>query len=65
MGPLSGTGRQKKFLKKMNCWFEQWLISYMPKLLHQPKWFHSDRDLSVGDIVLFLKQDGDLNKSYQ
>ena len=31
----------------------------------QPKWFDSDRDVQVGDIVLFLKKEGLLNKRYQ
>ena len=29
-------------------------------MLHQPKWFNSDKDLMVGDLVYFLKQDSKL-----
>ena len=31
----------------------------------QPKWFDTDRDVRVGDIVLFLKKEGELNNTYQ
>ena len=40
-----------------NDWFENWLLSRVPKLMEQPKWFWSDHDLKKGDIVLFLKQE--------
>ena len=36
------------------AWFENWLLSHVPKLMEQPKWFRDDRDLKVGDIVLIL-----------
>ena len=48
-----------------NAWFEAWLISYVPQLIKQPKWFKSERDVKIGDIVLFLKTDGELAKQYQ
>ena len=48
-----------------NTWFECWIISHVPKLMHQPKWFVSDRDVKEGDIVLFQKQDNILCKIYQ
>ena len=28
--------------KIFSVWFETWLISYVPKLMEQPKWFRSD-----------------------
>ena len=31
----------------------------------QPKWFRSDTDIKVGDIVLFLKKEEELNNRYQ
>ena len=48
-----------------NTWFEAWLISHVPKLMVQPKWFNNDRDLKVGDIVLFLKNEKELCNQYQ
>ena len=46
-------------------WFECWLISHVPKLITQPKWFNSDRDMKEGDVVLFLKQEKELCSTYQ
>ena len=48
-----------------NAWFELWLSVHVPKLIVQPKWFKSDENLKVGDIVLFLKQDSTISSNYQ
>ena len=67
--PLYVTGKCNKFLREnqkiFQSWFEHWLISYIPKLVNQPKWFRSDVELSVGDIVLFLKTDSEISTTYQ
>ena len=34
-------------------------------LMLQPKWFNSDRDCKVGDVVLFLKSEKEFDKQYQ
>ena len=34
------------------------MVSALPKLVPQPKWFKSDEDVKCGDIVLFDKDDG-------
>jgi hypothetical protein len=47
------------------AWFQVWLISHVPKLMDQPKWFKSDRDIKICDIVLMLKQEGELCCTYQ
>ena len=69
VGPLFVTHQADKFLKLnvqiFNAWFESWLISHVPKLMKQPKWFDNDRDISEGDIVLFLKQEGSYIGGYQ
>ena len=36
--------------------FKAWLVSYVPTVMFQSKWFRSDKDPKVGD-VLFLKLD--------
>ena len=63
------TNNPEKFLftneKLFNTWFECWLISHVPKLMHYPKWFQTDRDIKVGDVVLFSKQESQLSSSYQ
>ena len=41
------------------------MVSYVPTIVEKPKWFESDRDVSVGDVVLFLKSDKEFDKQYQ
>ena len=56
------TNNPEKFLftneKLFNTWFECWLISHVPKLMHHPKWFQTD-------VVLFSKQENQLSSTYQ
>jgi hypothetical protein len=33
--------------------------------MKQPKWFKNDRDLKVGDVVLFLKNNSIITSTYQ
>ena len=51
--------------KLYNAWFDCWLVSHVPNLVEQPKWFKSDVDVKVGDIVLFTKQDSVISSNYQ
>ena len=39
-----------------NAWWETWLVSAVPKLVPQPKWFGNDEHIGEGDIVLFRKK---------
>ena len=41
-------------------WFNIWKEAYVPKLMLRPKWFRSEKDLVMGDLVYFMKRDGDL-----
>jgi hypothetical protein len=41
------------------------MVSHVPLLMEQPKWFKNERDLKEGDIVLFLKEDKELCDEYQ
>jgi hypothetical protein len=43
--------------KKYDAWFKIWRDAYVPKLMHQQKWFKTDCDLVVGDLVYFIKKD--------
>ena len=69
VAPLLVTNDPSKFFTEntdiFNCWFECWLTTHVPKLMHHPKWFNSDFHLKEGDVVLFLKKDGVLNGRYQ
>ena len=47
------------------AWFKAWLVSYVPTLIDRPKWHKTDRDINVGDVVLFLKSDSELDLQYQ
>ena len=51
--------------KIFNIWFETWLISHVPKLMEQPKWFRSDQDAKICDVVLFIKNEGSVVNTYQ
>ena len=46
-------------------WFRSWLVSYVPLLMSQPKWFESDKNIAIGDVVLFLKSDKEFDRQYQ
>ena len=46
-------------------WFKEWVINYVPHLVEQPKWFVTDRCISVGDVVLFTKSEKEFDKTYQ
>ena len=63
------TGNPDRILKEnkkiFNPWFEAWLLSHVPRLMNHPKWFSTDHDIKICDVVLFLKQDGVLSNSYQ
>ena len=69
IGPMMVINNPEKFLftneKLFNTWFECWLISYVPKLMHHPKWFQTDRDVKVGDVILFSKKENQLSSTYQ
>ena len=52
-------------LESFTAWFECWLVSYVPKLMRQPKWFDSSRDIKIGDVVVFLKDEKEFSRLYQ
>ena len=46
VGPLMVTEDVDKIIKRneRHTWFRVWLVSHVPNLVIQPKWFRSDRD---------------------
>ena len=68
-GPMCTNFNPDKLIEQneriMTAWFECWLISHVPKLVDRPKWFDSDDDVKVGDVVLFLKKDKEYAGNYQ
>ena len=61
IGNMEVTNDAAKIIKDNNrifqCWFENWLISCVPNLIDQPKWFKTEHHIKIGDIVLFTKDD--------
>ena len=69
IGTLTVTEDIGKIVKRntdvFNTWFKCWLISYVPTLILQPKWYQSDRDPEIGDVILFLKSEKEFERKYQ
>ena len=61
-GPMKlpgGVGEMLADVEKVyDAWFKIWNISYLPKLIQQPKWFKEDKHLNENDIVMFQKDNG-------
>ena len=51
--------------KIFESWFKEWLTSYVPTLVEKPKWFVTERSISIGDVVLFLKSEREFDQQYQ
>ena len=62
--PTGGGELLKEVQKLYNSWFKIWRVSYVPKLLYQPKWFKLESDLKEGDVVMFQKTDSALDGSW-
>lgn len=62
VGVLEITGKVDRILQLhsdvFNAWWEAWLTSAVPKIVPQPKWFNSDEDIKIGDVVLFKRTEG-------
>ena len=62
VGPLELTGKIERILQLkidvFQSWWEAWLVSALPKLVPQPKWFKNDEHVKCGDIILFNKDEG-------
>ena len=51
--------------KIFHSWFQEWLIGYVPSLVKKPKWFQSERDICIDDVILFMKSEKELERLYQ
>ena len=68
-GPLRMSTKPDKFIKCNNqifdAWFEAWLLSHIPVLMDQPKWYRTSHNLQIDDVVLFIKRESSLKSLYQ
>ena len=68
-GPFKASDSFKQILQTnlniYTTWFKSWLISCVPNLIDRPKWWNSDENIKVGDIILFLKSDKEFEQKYQ
>ena len=68
-GTLTVSNDPSKFLdtnqKIFDAWFNVWLNVHVPKLMFTPKWFKTNQHLKQGDLVLFIKQESNLQSKYQ
>ena len=63
-GPLRLPGGGElldKVQELYEAWFKIWNVSYIPKLMYQPKWWKQDRDLKEGDVIYFQKTESALD----
>ena len=68
--PVELLGNQNQIVetnrKIFQAWFENWLLSHVPKLLQQSKWYdNDDEQIKVGNVVLFFKNESKLSSDYQ
>ena len=67
--PLIMSDDHKQIIKSneniFRAWFRGWLVSHVPTLIPQPKWHTTNRQIAVGDVVLFSKSDKEFENLYQ
>ena len=67
-GPVRLPADRKEQLEAVeevyDAWFKIWKESYLPKLFFKPKWYRTDHDLKVGDLVYFIKAESKLSNDY-
>lgn len=68
-GPIRLARGTRELLTKVeelyDAWFKVWQDAVVPKLIFQPKWYDSDRDLQEGDLVYFQKSESKLDNKWQ
>ena len=67
-GPIRLARGVRELLKKVEklyeAWFLVWRDTVVPKIMFRPKWFNSDKDLEVGDLVYFQKSESKLDQAW-
>ena len=69
VGPVDITDKFDRILQQnaaiYDTWWEAWLVTAVPKLVPQPKWFRDSGGVRVGDVVLFKRRDSVISGVYQ
>jgi len=64
-GPIKLPKNRMEILNRVEevyeAWFKIWRETLVPELMFQQKWFQSDKDLVIGDLVYFRKTDSALD----
>ena len=50
--------------KLYDAFYKIWNVAVLPRMIPQPKWFRSSKELKVEDVVYFQKSEGDLTSKW-
>ena len=53
-----------KVVETFDSWFKIWAEAMVPKLMFQPKWFKTEKELKPGDLVYFPRTESVLDKKW-
>ena len=67
-GPIRLTKGTRELFDKMEkmykSWFIVWRDTVVPKIMFQPKWYNSNKELQEGELVYFQKKEGKANQPW-
>ena len=67
-GPIELASGYDKMMERVDqtyqAWFRIWRDAWVPKLMYAPKWFKSEVDLNIGDLVYFQRTANELGSKY-
>ena len=67
-GPIRLAQGTRELLNRVEelykSWFLIWRDTIIPKIMFQPKWYESSKDLNENDIVYFQKKDSALDSNW-
>ena len=67
-GPIRLARGTRELLEKVESlyysWFTIWRDTVVPKIMFQPKWYNSDKDLKEEDLVYFQKKEGKVDQPW-
>ena len=53
-----------RVIESYDSWFKIWSKVMVPKLMYQPKWFKSEKELKLGDLVYFPRKETALDSKW-